>query len=200
MQSRQLLLGISYTIARGMIHPLLESRRVLYPLTPRTKSELSKYVSPITDYVSQLEHFWEVNKLLKERDRIIFIVDKSDIEEKNYNQLILVFARLEVNAELILNVKGKVDVWIHGYDDDKRELYEIKEVKEWLTTVFAKINSWLYFLAMDETASFLKLLFICHAQVTSITPGKINEIHYEKRYSESFILELFNGICIANHF
>jgi hypothetical protein len=25
-------------IARGMIHPLLESRRVLYPLTPRTKN------------------------------------------------------------------------------------------------------------------------------------------------------------------
>lgn len=161
-------------------------------LEASSKSELSKYVSPITDYVSQLEYFWEVNKHLKETDRIIFIVDKSDIEKKNYSQLIMAFARLEVNAELILNLKGKVDVWIHGYDEDKRELYEIKEVKEWLIDVFKKINSWTYFLAMDKTAFFLKSLFICHAKVTRITHGKICTIKYEK--SENFILEMLNGL------
>lgn len=160
-------------------------------LDASSKLELSKYISPVTDYVSQLEHFWNVNKLLKDQERIVFVVDKSDIEKKNYSQLIMAFARLEVNDELILNLKGKVDVWIHGYDEDKRELYEIKEVKEWLTTVFKKINSWTYFLAMDKSSQFLKLLFICHAKIKRITLGKIE---YETSYSANFISELFTGL------
>ena len=163
-------------------------------LDASSKSELSKYVSPITDYVSQLEYFWEVNNYLKEKDRIIFMVDKSDIEKRNYSQLIMAFDRLEVNPELILNLKGKVDVWIQGYGEDRRELYEIKEVKEWITAIFKKKNSWAYFLAMDKPASFLKLLFICYAKVTRITPGKIYKIEIAYESLGYFISELFNGL------
>lgn len=163
-------------------------------LDASSKSKLSKYIGPITDYVSQLEHFWEFNELLKGRDRIILTVDKGDIEKKNYSQLIMAFARFELNDELILNLKGKVDVLIYGYDEDKRELYEIKEVKEWVKTVFKELNSWTYFLAMDETAFFLKLLFICHADVQRITPGNIYEIEYKKSGSVNFIFELFDGL------
>ena len=163
-------------------------------LDASSKSELSKYIGPITDYVSQLEPFWKFNELLKGRDRIILTVDKGDIEKKNYSQLIMAFARLELNDELILNLKGKVDVLIYGYDEDKRELYEIKEVKEWVKTVFKELNSWTYFLAMDKAAFFLKLLFICHADVQRITPGNIYEIEYKKSGSANFIFELFDGL------
>lgn len=159
-----------------------------------SKSELLNYISPITDYVSQLEHYWEFNKFLHDQDRIVFTVKKSDIEKKNYNELIMAFARLEVNAELILNLKGKIDVKIYGYNEDERELFEIEEVKEWLTTVIMKINSLSYFLVKDKDAVFLKLLLICHTKGKIITHGKINEIECETGYIKNFISVLFNGL------
>lgn len=172
-----------------------ESWKITIPsskvLSKDSKEELLNYISPITDYVSQIEHFWQVNKMLMDNQRMLFVVGQDDILSKNYSDLIAAFSRLEVNTDLIKHCRGKVDVSIHGYDNDPRELFEIPEVMEYVREIFIKIDSWTYFLAMDEKAHFLKVLFIAHAKFKRLEPGKLE---YEKAHSADFISNLFDGL------
>jgi hypothetical protein len=123
-----------------------------------SKAELLKYISPVRDYVSQLEHFWELNKLLLENNRVIFVTDKSDIIRGDYSDIVRVIERLQVNPDLIKNLNNKIDLTIDGYDDDSRELYEVPEVISWVGSILNVTNGLSYFLATDKAAVFLRLM------------------------------------------
>lgn len=164
-------------------------------LCASSKLELQKFISPVTDYVSQLDHFWELNKTILGLNRLLIIVGKDDILKRNFTGLILAFKRLEANQELILHNKGKVEVCIHGYDDDPRELFDIPEVMSWIRGIFKEIDSWGYFLDLDNTGQFMKVLFIAHTKHYVIAPGQLG---YEEQASNNFISSLFemlNNFC-----
>jgi len=173
-------------------------------LNKESKNELKNYISPLTDYASQLEHFWEENKLLKEHERIIFLVDRCDIEAGSYSHLLSGMLRLEVNPELLLASKGKVDIGISGYDDDPRELRDIKEVRNWVNIVFKGISGWAYYLAMDKGAQFLRVMQLCKSKFkviegnTSLGNGlKGNNISIDLKSGIPFLNDLFDDL---NHF
>jgi len=111
-------------------------------INSESKKELEKFVSPVKDYVSQMEHFWAFNKDVLYTYRLGLIVDKPEILELNYSNIVMVFERLQVNPDLISGMKNKVDIWIHGYNDDPRELYEIEEVKNWISQLLARKLGW----------------------------------------------------------
>jgi len=91
-------------------------------LQAESKDLLETYVSPVIDYVSPLQHFWEENKIYKDLGRIIFIVDKQSILKVQYNELIAVIDRLKTNPDLVVAFQGRIDIAISGYDGDIREL------------------------------------------------------------------------------
>lgn len=132
-----------------------------YNLDVASKPKLMQYVSPIIDYASQLENYWEMNNNLKERGRIVLIIEREQIESFKYNQIIEAFERLEVNEELLLSCKNKVDISIYGYDDDIRELNEIPEVVKWIDYLSANVLGLAYFLSIDEYAQFLRTIQLC---------------------------------------
>ncbi len=160
-------------------------------LTAKSKAELVQYISPVRDYASQLEHFWKINQELKKTDRIAFVVDRPDIENGLYNDLLDGFERLKVNQELIAHAKEKVDVWIHGYNDDPRQLHEIDEFKSWLERVFDGINGWSYFLAKDKAAQFLRVLQLCNMKFIYTGETFINEFGIETKKIE---VDLESGV------
>jgi len=153
-------------------------------LKENSNQELLKYISPVRDYASQLEHFWEVNKQIKEHDSLIFIVDRPYIENKTFQDLLDGFERLQVNEELIAHAKEKVDVWIHGYNEDIRELHEIPEFKEWLDVVVDGINGWAYFLSKNRESQFLRVIQICNMEFKIIGDSFINEFGLESKTLE----------------
>lgn len=149
-----------------------------------SKSELQKYISPIKDYVSQLETFWALNKRLKASERIIFIVDKPYVLTHDYSALLKGLERLQVNSELVLHFKEKIDIGIHGYDFDKRELYEIPEVISFVNLIFEKITGLSYLLAKDKGAQFLKVFQLCNTDYKFIPEGDFFENGIRKRKIE----------------
>jgi hypothetical protein len=137
-------------------------------LKKESKDELIKHVSPVKDYVSQLEHYWNVNEMLKETGRLALIVDKSQIIGLEHHSLALALARLQVTDELIENMREKVDIWIHGYNEDNRELFEIPEIKQWVDEALSAIEGWSYFLYKGEGAAFFQVLQLCYMNYTPI--------------------------------
>lgn len=159
-------------------------------LNSASKKELHIYISPQIDYASQLEHFWLVNQILKEKDRIVFIVERPEVEKCLSNYLLDAFKRLEVNPELLVAVKGKVDVWIHGYDNDSRELYEIEEVRKWIQVVFDEILGWAYFLTLDDNAEFMRVIQLCYMNYKILKKGIITKNKIKKT---QFRIDLTSG-------
>jgi hypothetical protein len=137
------------------------------PLDSKSKNELFKYVSPTIDYVSQLEEYWGSVKLLKSV-QLFFVVGKKEILNLDYSPLSNAFNKLARNKELLYTHQEKIDIWIHGYDDDPRELFEIKEVRDWIGNSVFKIPGLAFFLVNKERAVFLKLILYCKVELNII--------------------------------
>lgn len=135
-----------------------------------SKNELLKFIGPITDYSAQLESEWKINKLLKAgKNRIIFRIPKEDIEQDNFDFIINALDRIQSTKELILHLKGRVDISFDDYEFDNRELFEIPEVANWIKNLYKKSICWPYLMAMDKHSGFMKILFLSHIPVLKKT-------------------------------
>ena len=164
-------------------------------LLKNSKEQIQQYISPVKDYASQLEHFWATNKMLMKLGRLVFNIDKEDIVSKNYQGLIEGLERLQVNPELIVALRGKVDIWIDGYDNDSRELYEIIEVKNWANDIFSTILGLAYFLVTDTGGQFLRLMQYIKSSYKIIEDNVDTGIGGMKRYVE---IDLTTGVNFSN--
>jgi len=182
-----------------------ENWKIIVPfeqvINEHAKPDLLKYVSATKDYVSQLEHFWSVNKELAECGSLNLVVDKADILKLTNFDIKNVFERLQVNNELVTKMREKVDIWIHGYNEDSRELYEIPEIKEWIFKAFEDISGWTYFLAKERYSSFLKILQLCKMKITPIKGSeylqdglKRKKIEIDFASGAPFLRDLFDDL------
>ena len=150
-------------------------------------------LSPITDYVSQLENEWTLNEYLKKgNNRIIFLIPKEEILKMNFDFITSALERIQNTPELIIHLKNRVDLSINDYENDSRELYEIDEVKKWIVELFLKTNCFPYLFALDEASGFLKLAFFVHIPFfeKSIENGRF-KLEYDLEYGAKFIETLF---------
>lgn len=155
------------------------------------KDKLLKYTSKTVDYVAQLEQYWNENKILSEFNKICIFVGKEDIEQMNYQPLIDLKNRICSNKLLLSRYKTNIEIGIHGYDSDKRELYQIAEVRDWIANVFNNVSGLTYFLTNDKNAIFLKLFIL------SIIQFQIsNKLHKSKKiyikYESKDLKNVFN--------
>ncbi len=177
-------------------------------LNLNAKNELLSYVGPIINYEAQLEHFWERNKSLKTVVRLIFVVSRDDIENGNYGPLIEGLKRLENNKELLYTHKENVEISIYGYDFDKRELFDIDEVKKWVMNIFENVKGLPFFLVNDESAQFLKLLLFCNINIKKVEGSEhmVNgilqrKIEFDSKEMGKFLEILYydlNLFCLKN--
>lgn len=126
------------------------------------EEELKRYVSKNIDYVSHFENYWSGNAVLSESDFAFIVAGKDDILKKNYTPLADLIERISSNKMLLSHYRERVEIGIHGYDDDNRELYEIKEVQSWIKDVFSHVPGLSYFLTNNDRSYFLKLFFLSH--------------------------------------
>ncbi|WP_298248335.1 DUF4365 domain-containing protein [uncultured Christiangramia sp.] len=134
-------------------------------LNIKSKPDLMNFVGPITDYVSQLEQEWQINEMLKAgNNRILFRIPKEEILNKKYQFILSGLERVQATAELVLNLKNRIDISFDDYESDERELFEIPEVKNWILELYSKSNCWPYLMAMDHTSGFMRLLFYCQIE------------------------------------
>lgn len=131
------------------------------------KNKILKLLPPPKDYSDDLNHQWFINSLLKEFDCILYTIDKKDVLLGNIKPTRDFFYRLQINDDLFRSLQGKVELSIYGYDHDYRELFEIKEVREWFKKANRKIKPWFFFLNTMPPAYGFQLYWtcMCHAEV-----------------------------------
>lgn len=132
------------------------------------KEDLLSYVSGIVDYVSQLDDYWAGNKLLSETGRLCIFAGKDDIQAMDYQPLIDLITRICLNKHHLSKFRENIEIGIHGFDTDKRELYQIPEIKNWIINIFKNVPGLTYFLANDEYSQFLKVFVFSSVRLLNV--------------------------------
>jgi hypothetical protein len=145
------------------------------------KPKLQELTGEVIDYMSQIEYQWEINENIKKALLTVLFVSKEDILAKNVSGFTALLDRLTISDDMITKAKGKITFLIDDYNDDKRQIYEIKEIREWVKLVIPAFKYWGYFLNMDSSIvdiAGLKYLLFCSVNVQTINSntetGKIN--------------------------
>lgn len=133
----------------------------------QSKDNLLRLLPPLKDDVDELKEHWAFNDELESAGVIFYAVDRDDIKKCDPRYFLQFLERLCVNDNLCRKVQGKLEIMIDGYNHDKRELYEIAEIRKWFKKVDTSNIAWFYFCNAVAPCFGLPLYFMCmsNAQV-----------------------------------
>lgn len=163
-------------------------------------ADLKEIANKYIDYTEQIENLSNIHKAILESDICCIAIDRHEIENKIYNGFEKLQMWLTSSEKMIINNREKLFIFIFGYDDDPRELYQIEEVRDWMKVVFEKFKYWGYFLNMDKSTqeySSINILMHCCINFTSVSKtddGIYCEIEYDLDEADEFRNLLFNWL------
>jgi hypothetical protein len=126
-----------------------------------TKTKLLEIVGPPMNILNDIEESWKINRQMEEADYIYFTIERNDIEKNNTDKIIDFFNRLQLNDKLTKATQGKVELFIDGYNNDKRELWEIPTVKKYVKRIEPKIKYWFFFINTKKPSVWLPTMASC---------------------------------------
>ncbi|WP_020482322.1 DUF4365 domain-containing protein [Methylomonas sp. MK1] len=109
-------------------HPIPKNQR----LSSTYKDSIIKIFGKIEDHISDFERDNELMEMTSNDSFIQYCIPKYDIEKRNIRNLRDFISRITRNEKLTLAVQGRLYICTYGYEDDIREVHQIKEVRRWV--------------------------------------------------------------------
>lgn len=91
-------------------------------------------------------------------DPLVVVVSRRDVEAGDIEPTVRVLSRLLADAQTVREYRERVDIAFHGYDADRRELFEVPDVRRFVAALDDSFPYWLYFLSR-EYAGLLAIAF-----------------------------------------
>jgi hypothetical protein len=92
-------------------------------------------------------------------DPSIIVVSRNEVETRNLSGPLAVLKSCIASVDHIRSHFNRLDITFHGYDDDRRELWQIPTVREYVWSLDDKSPYWLYFLTKEGLG--LQCLMYC---------------------------------------
>lgn len=92
---------------------------------------------------------------------LIVTIERDDVEAGDVSQTVAVFDSFSKSPKTVMNVVGRVELSVSGYDDDPRSLWQIPEVRRFFKSLRRKIPHMLLFLCPERKAPNLWALLCC---------------------------------------
>src|SRR5438874_2221724 len=104
-------------------------------------------------------------------DWLAVVVDRSDVERGDFEPTLDVLRSTLADAETVRLFQGRVDISFAGYTQDSREIYEVPEIRHFLSALDSEFPYWFYFLSTElET---LRIIGFCLCRTRKIEPGLV---------------------------
>ena len=120
-------------------------------------------------------------------------VSRIDVKYKDTSSTIRMLNQLFETPERALTMRENLGFSFSGYDDDIRELWEIPEVRDFVSDLDDAFPYWLYFLSKFDTG--LQAIFLCLMPL--VKPESRNHV-FPKYHSELLMgrwLPAMNKMC-----
>ena len=92
-------------------------------------------------------------------DPVTVTISKEEVNAGDVSGAISVFGRLIKTPNIARTMFERVDVSFHGYDQDRRELFEIPEVRDFVYKLDEEFPFWLFFLSKKHIS--LQAIALC---------------------------------------
>lgn len=103
-------------------------------------------------------------------DFLSVVVGREEVEICDPTEVLKTLNVLTTNKDTALKFMGKVNIGVHGYDNDPRELFEIPEVRLFFRELDQRFPFWFFFLSTATGALTLLALLLC--RITRISPTR----------------------------
>ncbi len=133
-----------------------------------SKTDIEAMLPPLIDYRKELKIYWALNKVFPEFGCLHFVVDKSEVEAMDTTPTRKCFDRLRVTKEIALENQGKVEISFLGYENDTRALFEIPEVRKFISSLTRDLPELFFFVRTEPPYWTLKTFALCHANDSRI--------------------------------
>jgi hypothetical protein len=119
-------------------------------------------------------------------DFLFVVASREDVERGDIVPTLNTLNVLVSSRESALKYRGRVDLRVHGYDDDPRELFEISEVREYLRRLDERFPYWFFFLTTETDA--LKLVMFSLCGITRVSPAttSVNQTDFQNFIARHF--------------
>ena len=121
---------------------------------------------------------------VKENDILFYAVSKREILNNDFNRI---RKSLEILKEAGKDAKGKLFLTFDGYDNDKREIYMIPEIRNFVKNIWEKYKYLFYFLTPFDNNK--AIIFACINDVKAYQNIKTGITNLEIVYNEKIKLE-----------
>jgi hypothetical protein len=90
---------------------------------------------------------------------LCIVVSRAEVESGDIEPAMSTLRRLTESTETAKLFMENVDIGFHGYDHDRRELFEIDEVRDYVYKLDEQFPYWLFFLSKNHLG--LQCLMFC---------------------------------------
>ena len=136
-----------------------------------------------------------INENLSDLDLIFHSVSKNEVISNDIETLNSVLAQLRANKE---KSRRKLMITFDGYDNDKREVYEIDEIRKYVAKIFEKNYDLFYYLtSLDNNDS---IILACIGNLMNIKYDNYNRIKLIIDTPDDIRTKIANGILTACKF
>lgn len=162
--------------------------------TMEAKDKLSTLAGVVKDYFSELQKSQKMNDLAQ-RDGFIFIIaTKQDIELGNIDFVLDKLDSMLTSKKYLKSFQSKIDISIFGYENDRRELFDIPEVRNWVNKLDKVFPYWFFFLSKKlPSLAFITFALCKYRRVSN------KECQLDNKSLGNFITNHFinmNKICL----
>jgi hypothetical protein len=102
-------------------------------------------------------------------DSLIVTVERNDVVRRRIDQTLMTLRGSVERSTRPQDLRGRLQLAFDGYDADRRELWAIPEVREFVNLLDGEFPFWFYF--ADLRTDFLKVIAFCLCRVSSPGPG-----------------------------
>lgn len=135
-------------------------------LSPSVQDEWRNIAGPTFDIKDQIQKEWARHELTSLATNLVVGIEKEHVLACDTTSLLLWQDTLTKTREMMLAKRAKVEFWFQGWQDDTRELYEIKEVIDYVAATLRDGFPWIYWLEPDQLWIGYRLLYACSGKVT----------------------------------
>lgn len=128
---------------------------------------------------------------------IIFDVSRKQAEDCDIDDNLKNLTFFLKNRENVVKGRGKTAISFSGYDNDPRELYEIPEVRKYISTLDNAFPYLFYFCSLSYPT--LRVFAMCTCKVTKVAGGVILDQNDFQNFLISHIQHL-NELCSTYNF
>ena len=135
-------------------------------VTPHVGKAWASIAGPVQDYSDEIQTFWGFSKAVQGAEALLIAIPEADIKAKSMHAIRMVLERLCSNKDLLLKKRNTVEVFFPDWDDDSREIYEIPEIRSWVSASFEAEIPWFYFVNFRFPFNTLRILLACGCPVS----------------------------------